>query len=114
MKQSGIIVLIYGLLVLVGGIIGHYKAHSMASLVSGISFGALLLGISWALLKNKLTGMYSALVVAFALDAFFTYRLVISHKFFPSGFMSIISIVVIIALTIYLRKETKKQIASAP
>ncbi len=105
MKQSGFIVLIYGVLVLIGGIIGHYKAASTASLVSGLVFGALLIATSWMIFKNKLIGIYSALIVSFVLDGFFTYRLVLTHKFFPSGMMSLLSLAVIVYLVFNLKRQ---------
>lgn len=37
------IVLVYGLLIFMGGIMGHAKAGSQASLVMGATFGVLLL-----------------------------------------------------------------------
>jgi uncharacterized membrane protein (UPF0136 family) len=108
MKQSGYIVCSYGLLVFIGGLIGHFKAASTASLISGIVFGCLLTATSLMIFKNKMMGIYSALIVTFALDAFFTYRWIHSSKFIPSGMMSLLSLAVIAALVLSLRKQEKK------
>ncbi len=45
MKAPGIVILVYGLLVLSGGIIGYTTARSMASLIAGIAGGALGIGL---------------------------------------------------------------------
>lgn len=99
-----VIVLIYAILILVGGIIGHAKAASLASLISGIVFGLLLLGCAIALFAKKRWGVYASLVVTFVLDGFFTYRFLKTHVFMPAGLLSLISLVVLI----YLAKSITK------
>lgn len=98
------IVLIYAILILVGGIVGHIKAGSFASLISGIVFGLLLLGCSIALFAKKKWGPYAALIVTFVLDGFFTFRFLKTHVFMPAGLLSLISLIVLI----YLAKSISK------
>lgn len=105
MKLLPITVLVYGLLVLIGGIMGHYKAASQASLISGLIFGALLLTCAFFLFKEKNRfAAYSALFLTFILDGFFTYRFSLSLKFFPSGMMSLASLLTLILLAYQIRK----------
>jgi uncharacterized membrane protein (UPF0136 family) len=109
MKKTGSLVLIYGLLTLVGGLIGHIKTASTASLISGIIFGSLLLASGWGMIQKKGWGQWSALVLAFVLDAFFTYRFAKTLKFFPAGFMSLVSLIMVIVLALRINMANKKR-----
>ena len=98
MKYNAIITLIYGLLILVGGFIGHSVAGSTQSLISGIVCGTLLIICSVSMFMNKVTGYFGAISLAFILSAFFMTRLVITSNFLPSGLLAIISFIFIVAL----------------
>lgn len=102
------IVALYGLLILVGGIIGHIKAGSTASLVMGVVFGLLLLLSSGAMFSKKYfkKGVYSTLILTLILDAFFTYRYLATMKFMPSGLLVLVSLGVIASLIAYLRRPS--------
>ena len=83
---------------------GHYRAGSHASLISGVVFGALLLTCTFFLFKGKNRfAAYSALILTFILDGFFTYRFSLSLKFFPSGMMSLLSLLTLILLAYQMR-----------
>lgn len=107
MKKSSLIVAGYGIFVLIGGIMGHIKAGSQASLISGIVFGVLLLLSSLAMYKEKRFGYFLAVGLAFFLDAFFTYRFTLTHSFFPSGMMSLASLFVAVLLLFRHKKKAK-------
>ncbi|MBS0620487.1 MAG: TMEM14 family protein [Verrucomicrobia bacterium] len=100
MGKSAGIVCVYGLLVLIGGLIGHFKAASAASLIAGGASGVLLLVCSWALYKRKKAAYPLSLLLVILLDAFFTYRFALSLKFLPSGLMSLISLTVLVLLAL--------------
>lgn len=101
------LVAFYGILILVGGLIGHAKAASTASLVMGILFGVLLLIAAGCMFskRNYLKGTYFALVLTFVLDAFFSYRYISSMKFLPSGLLSLISLGVLLLLVTHIRQK---------
>lgn len=109
MKKTSSVVLIYGLLILIGGFMGHYKAASTPSLISGIVFGVLLLIASFGIFKKKIWGQWSALILAFVLDAFFTLRFAKTMKFFPSGVMSLISLCMVIILALRINMTYKRR-----
>jgi uncharacterized membrane protein (UPF0136 family) len=92
------IVLIYSILILVGGFIGHAKAGSTASLVWGLVFGFLLLVAAGGMLRRRLWGTYLAIILTLILDGFFTYRFLTTHNFMPAGLLSILSLVVLLLL----------------
>jgi uncharacterized membrane protein (UPF0136 family) len=101
------IVAFYGILIFVGGLMGHAKAGSTASLVMGVVFGALLLIAAGFMFsqRNYLKGSYFALVLTFILDAFFSYRYLSSMKFLPSGLLSLISLGVLLLLVSHIRQK---------
>jgi uncharacterized membrane protein (UPF0136 family) len=104
MKFSAITALTYSLLLFIGGMIGYYKAHSVVSLAMGTAFAVLLLICGIAMLKSSILGYFSAAGLSLLLTIFFTYRFYMTEKFFPSGIMALISLVVVM---IFLFNKTK-------
>ena len=106
----GIITLLYSLLVLVGGIMGHIKAASTASLYTGVGFGLFGVLLSFGIFKKSLLSAYFAILLTFVLDAFFTYRLLLTMKFMPAGMMAVISTIVLILQASFIKKSLIKKI----
>jgi uncharacterized membrane protein (UPF0136 family) len=102
-----IIVLLYALLILVGGFIGHYKSASQASLISGLIFGSLLLICAAGMFRKKRWGTYGALGITFLLDGFFSWRFIKTHVFMPPGLLSLISLGVLLLIAKSISKETR-------
>ncbi len=104
------LVSLYALLILVGGIIGHAKAGSTASLVMGIFFGALLLIAAGCMFAKRplvrQRGVYFALALTVILDAFFSYRYLSTMKFMPSGMLAVVSLGVMFYLVYKMRRST--------
>jgi uncharacterized membrane protein (UPF0136 family) len=92
--------IVYGLLLIVGGVVGYKKAHSRASLYAGSVSGVLAIAFSYfGLTKNDLFGLFLLATEAIILSAFFYMRYSASKKFMPAGLMLIVSAV---SLTVYL------------
>jgi len=104
MKKAGWITLFYGFIVLIGGFMGFLKAASMASLIMGGIFGVLLILSAIGMLRNKLFPAYVGLILVLLLDGFFTYRYLLTYSFFPSGFMCLLSLFVLI-INVFLFKK---------
>ncbi|NER35357.1 MAG: hypothetical protein F6J93_15355 [Oscillatoria sp. SIO1A7] len=93
MNASIIAAIAYGILAIVGGIIGYVKVKSKVSLISGVVSGLLLLasgiaaaqGVAWAMLLVKL--VTTVLIVVFAI------RLAKTRKFMPAGLMLVAGVV---------------------
>ena len=98
MRAPGIVILVYGLVVLGGGIIGYTASGSMASVIAGGAFGLGLLASGVGVLRGKDMGFLMAPTLTLLLTAFFGYRFVASGEFMPSGLMSVLGVV---ALTLY-------------
>jgi len=110
MKLNGIVILIYGIIILTGGIMGHIKAASTASLASGIIFGLLLILSSGMIFLNKKSGLILALVSTFLLDGFFSFRFMLTKKLIPSGLLCFLSLLILVFLVTRMRipKQSKK------
>jgi len=96
MRAPGIVILLFGLLVLGGGIIGYISAGSMASLVAGSAFGLGLLASGLGVSKGKKMGFLLAPLLTLLLTAFFGYRFAQSGEFVPSGLMGVIGLVALV------------------
>lgn len=107
-KLAGWILLIYGFLVILGGVLGHLKTDSGASLITGGIFGLSLVFASFGTMNNRLLSTYFSLILVIVLDAFFTYRWLLTFQFFPSGLMALITLFVLVSLVGLLRKNLKK------
>lgn len=107
MKISGYFVLAYGLVVLMGGVIGYLIAESVASAIMGSIFGAILVTGGMGMTKKSVTAYFTSVIATAALLLFFSYRYYITQKMMPSGMMSLLSLVVLVTI---LTVKDKKQI----
>jgi len=96
MKKTGLILLVFAIIVFLGGLTGYLKGGSTGSVIMGTSFGIALLFTSLLAYKRVVWGAYLGLILTLILDAFFTYRFVISMNMMPAGLMTIISTLVLI------------------
>ncbi len=88
-----ITVIAYGILALVGGIIGYVQAQSKASLISGVASGLLLILAGVMQLLGQQAGLILATVITSVLVIVFAIRLIKTRKFMPAGLMSLLGIV---------------------
>ena len=79
----------YGILALVGGIMGYVQAKSQISLISGVTSGLLLIIAGILQLQGQTWGLTLAGIVAAALIVVFIIRLAKTRKFMPAGLMII-------------------------
>ncbi|MGQ4650130.1 TMEM14 family protein [Lyngbya aestuarii] len=81
--------LAYGLLAMIGGVMGYLKVKSKMSIISGLVSGLLLVFSAIVQLQGHQWGLTLASVVAAALVIIFAVRLVKTRKFMPAGLMII-------------------------
>jgi uncharacterized membrane protein (UPF0136 family) len=110
LKLSAWITFFYAITIIAGGTMGYIKAGSTISLVLGSVSGLFLLSTMIATWKGKMIGLYSAIFYAGILDAFFTYRLVKTQQFMPSGIMCILSLAFVGFITLQIRKLSRKSL----
>jgi uncharacterized membrane protein (UPF0136 family) len=93
------IVLIYAILVAVGGIMGYVKAQSGKSLIAGVVAGLLLAGSAIAMMKDAYqAGWWIALIVTIALLVRFGLGAMNEFKMMPGGMVIILSLIVLVVL----------------
>jgi uncharacterized membrane protein (UPF0136 family) len=97
--------IIFGLLTLVGGVIGYVKAGSTASIVAGAISGIALIVAAYLLPGNVALGLIIAGVVSIALAGRFIPAFMQTGKVMPAGLMSILSVIgVIVAIVAWIKK----------
>ncbi len=93
MNLSIIAAITYGILAIIGGIIGYVQASSKASLISGSISGLLLIFAGAMQLQGQAWGLILATVVTTVLIIVFAIRLAKTRKFMPAGLMIIVGLV---------------------
>jgi uncharacterized membrane protein (UPF0136 family) len=91
---------VYGSLVLAGGIVGYRKAQSRASLLAGLISEALLLLAAILIFFGYPLGSKLAMAVAALLLVFFAMRWLKGRKFMPAGLM-VLSSAIALALLVW-------------
>ncbi len=105
MNITVIIVLLFGIFSLTGGIIGYTKAGSVPSLVAGSVSGILLILSAIGLSRNYMAASYVALLVALLLGARFVMTIIKNFKVMPDLIMILFSATTIVAVIIYVVKK---------
>lgn len=83
----------YGLLALVGGVMGYQKAKSKISLISGGISGVLLILAGILALNGIDSGLILAAFISAVLIVVFTIRLVKTKKMMPAGLMIVTGLI---------------------
>jgi len=94
------LVLIYALLVAIGGVMGYLKAQSKPSLISGLISGVALVIAWYVSLQNPTAGLALATIFALALMIVFALRFRKTGKLMPAGLLAILSLVATILFAI--------------
>ena len=93
MSTPGIVILVYGLLVLGSGIIGYTTTGSLTSAIAGGVFGLAFLATSVGVLRSKHIGFLMAPILTLLLTMFFGYRFAASGEIIPSGLMAALGLI---------------------
>ena len=100
MQITALIVEIYGVLVLIGGVMGWVKAKSKPSLFSGLIFGVLLIGQGYRIGQGVAAEVLHASLTTGLLTVVMGTRLIATKKFMPAGLMTALSLAVLVTLLI--------------
>lgn len=84
--------IVFGILTIVGGVIGYVKAGSMASIMAGSISGILLVAAALLLPQYPAGGLSLALVVSLLLAVQFISKFIQTGKAMPAGMMSMLSV----------------------
>ena len=97
-QRLGWIVIGFGILNAIGGVIGFQVAHSLPSLIGGIVIGIILIGAGFEMRKKSVLPYFLATFISLLLLLFFSYRLIRTGKVAPAGIMALLSLGVSILL----------------
>jgi uncharacterized membrane protein (UPF0136 family) len=98
MNLVAIAVTVYGVLCLLGGVIGYVRAKSKISLASGLLSGILLLIAASLLIQERELGLIIARIITFLLLIVFVRRLIETKKLMPAGLMLVAGTITLILL----------------
>lgn len=104
-KLSKLVSLIYGVMLILGGVMGFLKAHSNLSLITGAISGLIVLYSSK--LKSKSSYLYVS-AISLVLAGFFSYRFAMSHAIMPAGLMLVLSTTTFCVVSLSYFKSRKK------
>lgn len=97
--------IIFGILTIVGGIIGYASKGSTASIIAGSISGILLLLGAFLLPDHRVAGLAIALVVSLLLAGRFVPNFIQTGKAMPAGMMSILSVIgILTAIVAWIKK----------
>ena len=100
MEAAKIYFIVFGVLTIVGGVIGYVKAGSVASILAGSITGVLLLVAAFLLPEHRAVGLATAFIISLLLAAQFVPKFLRTGRIMPAGMMSILSAIGIIAAII--------------
>ncbi len=98
MRIAAIAILVYGALVLAGGIFGYAQAKSLPSLITGGLCGVILLVAGGFIWQGNMPFAYVAGALTLLLALFFAYRFSSTGKFMPGGLMLALSFIAVVVL----------------
>ncbi len=97
--------IIFGVLTIVGGIIGYASKGSVPSIIAGSIAGVLLLLGAFLLPSHLVAGLAIGLVVSLLLAGQFVPKFIQTGKAMPAGMMSILSVIgIVMALITWIKK----------
>lgn len=95
-----VILSVYGVLLIVGGMMGYVKSQSKVSLFAGAISGGLCVGAAWLSIDQPSEGFTIGSLVAFLLAGVFINRFAKTRKIMPAAVVLVLSLVVGILLMI--------------
>lgn len=97
--------IVFGALTIAGGVIGYFKAGSMASIIAGSITGILLIVAGLMLPEHRALGIGLGLFVSLVLAAQFIPKFVRTGRIMPAGMMTMLSAIgIVMAVAGWLRK----------
>ena len=104
MQTTAIEIWVYGIIMMIGGVMGYIKVGSKASLLSGVGLGLALLASGYGVWRGSRESLIVSLVISALLVALFAMRLAKTKRFMPAGMLAILSLAAIIVFGLALRR----------
>jgi uncharacterized membrane protein (UPF0136 family) len=104
MQNTAIEVWVYGVLMMLGGVMGFVKVGSKASLISGIGMGLGLVVSGFGVWRGSEDSLIVAEVIAALLVVIFAIRLAKTKRLMPAGMLAALSLAAVVLFGMALRK----------
>src|SRR5262245_43457533 len=104
MEQTAIEIWVFGIIMVVGGIVGYVKVGSKASLLSGVGMGLALLACGYGVWRHSERCLDVAEVIAALLVVLFAVRYAKTRRFMPAGMLAVLSLLAVVIFGMALRK----------
>ena len=104
MQNTAIEIWIYGVIMILGGIMGFVKVGSKASLISGVGMGLALLASGFGVSHGNRDSLVAALVIAALLVVIFAIRYAKTRRFMPGGMLAVLSLVAVVVFGLAWKK----------
>ncbi|HVK38952.1 MAG TPA: TMEM14 family protein [Candidatus Kapabacteria bacterium] len=111
MRTIALFEMLYGILTIVGGIIGYTTTGLWEPLVAGIAAGVILIGGALKMQKGARSGVFTALFVTLLLLAYGIARTIADGGFLPGGMIVVISAIsLLLLLAVLVQPKERKRI----
>lgn len=97
-KYIPTIVLTYGALLFLGGLIGYFQTGSKISFVAGFVTSLVCFGGGLAMQKGWKGGLLISLTITALMTLFFGYRFFVTFKLMPGGIFAFLSLAVFLLI----------------
>jgi uncharacterized membrane protein (UPF0136 family) len=104
MQNTAIEIWVYGVIMILGGIMGYVKVGSKASLLSGVGFGLGLLACGYGAWCGSGNSVAAAEIIALLLVVLFAIRYAKKRRFMPAGMLAVLSVVAVVVFWLALKK----------
>ena len=104
MQNTAMEIWVYGVIMILGGIMGFVKVGSKASLLSGVGMGLGLLASGYGVWRGSSDSLAVAEVIALLLLVLFAVRFAKTRRFMPGGMLAILSLVAVVLFGMALKK----------
>ncbi len=104
MQNTAIEIWVYGVIMILGGIMGFVKVGSKASLISGVGMGLALLASGYGVSRGSYDSLVVAEVIAALLLVLFAIRFAKTRRIMPVGMLAILSLAAVAVFGAALKK----------
>lgn len=104
MQNTAIEIWIYGVIMILGGIMGFVKVGSKASLISGVGMGLGLIASGFGVSRGSYDSLVVAEVIAALLVVIFAIRFAKTRRIMPVGMLAILSLAAVVVFGAALKK----------
>lgn len=111
MRTIALYEMLFGILTIIGGIVGYSTTGLIEPLIAGIAAGVVLVGAALKMQKGARSGVFTALIVTLLLLGYAIMRLLDDGTFMPGGVMVILAgLSLLLLLALLVQPKERKRI----